>query len=175
MGEFPSTSDPSLAEQEEPIEEDDTSEQNGDVPHGESPAEIINRQGVRFLQSDLRKDGRVTPYGLPCVCRVTKYLASCIEYNSKRKLSDKSILIGLRLVTTVMECGSSLLETAPSVLQVVKDDLCKNLFAVSASCVVLCRASFTHAVYSAHTHTRTHASTHTPHTHTNTHRTCHTV
>ena len=169
MGEFPSTSDPSLAEQEEPIEEDDTSEQNGDVPHGESPAEIINRQGVRFLQSDLRKDGRVTPYGLPCVCRVTKYLASCIEYNSKRKLSDKSILIGLRLVTTVMECGSSLLETAPSVLQVVKDDLCKNLFAVSASCVtsmqnIICTCGVQYINTNAHTRTNT-----------NTHRTLHTV
>ena len=130
LGEFPSTSDNSLAEKEELTEAEDMSQLNGEVPHGKSPAEIINHQGVRFLQSDKRKDGRMGPYGLACVCRVTRYLASCID-SSKRKQLDRSIHIGLKLVTTVMECGSSLLETAPPVLNVVKDGLCKNLFAVS--------------------------------------------
>ena len=132
LGEYPSSSDTSLAEKEEQLEEEDTSQLNGEVPQGESPSEIINRQGVRFLQSDLRKDGRMSPYGLSCVCRVTRYLASCID-SSRRKQLDKSIHIGLKLITTMMECGSSLLETAPPVLNVVKDGLCKNLFAVSAS------------------------------------------
>ena len=151
LGEFPSTSDHSLADKEELLEGEDTAQPNGEVPHGESPTEIINCQGVRFLQTDLQKDGRMTPYGLPCVCRVTKYLASCIDC-SKRKQPDKSIHIGLKLVTTVMECGSSLLETAPSVLHVVKDSLCKNLFAVSASLCTPASDMYLCSSTQAHTH-----------------------
>ena len=93
--------------------------------------DFVNTQGVRFLQPEPLKDGQMLPYGLACVSHVTRYLATVIDPYVEKK-SDSTILVGLRLISTAMECGAHHLSSSPEVLNVVRDDLCKNLFGVSS-------------------------------------------
>ena len=104
------------------------------VPRGDSTEEqeFINAKGIHFKQVEKSHESHMRPYGLSCVHRVTAYLAKSINPHEKRR-SENTNLIGLKLVATAMECGAAHLESAPLVMNVVKDDLCRSLFVVSSS------------------------------------------
>jgi brefeldin A-resistance guanine nucleotide exchange factor 1 len=102
-----------------------------DVPDDNTSGdqEFTNAKGIHFTQFDKEKEVVVRPYGMSCVHRVASYLARAINPLEKRH-SEGSILIGLKLVATALECGAYQLGNAPLVMNVIKDEFCRSLFAI---------------------------------------------
>uniref|UniRef100_T1IU23 SEC7 domain-containing protein n=1 Tax=Strigamia maritima TaxID=126957 RepID=T1IU23_STRMM len=95
--------------------------------------EFVNSQGVRFTQKQHAKDGvsgLLIPYGLPCVRELFRFLISLINPLDK---SNTEIMIhtGLSLLTIALEVGADHINNFKSLLTLVKDDMCRNLFSVS--------------------------------------------
>lgn len=83
----------------------------------------------------------LTPYGLPCISELLRFLISLINPMDKQN-SDVMIHMGLSLLTIALEVGADSIGKYDSLLEMVKDDLCRNLFAVSvdplnAHCLIM--------------------------------------
>lgn len=111
--------------------------------------DFINSMGVRFTpQSENGKwnfvyvntlryefhstDGpsTLTPYGLPCIRELLRFLISLCNPSDKQN-TDAMIHMGLSLLTVALEVGADSIGNYDTLLNLVKDDMCKNLFAVS--------------------------------------------
>ncbi|KAJ8022774.1 Golgi-specific brefeldin A-resistance guanine nucleotide exchange factor 1 [Holothuria leucospilota] len=94
-------------------------------------SEYYNSQGVRFTpQQRLRHDsGPPVPYGLPCVRELFRFLISLVNPYDRHN-NELMMHMGLSLLTVALETGSDHISASPSLLSLVKDDMCKNLFAV---------------------------------------------
>lgn len=73
----------------------------------------------------------LTPYGLPCIRELMRFLITLINPLDKQN-SDSMIHMGLSLLTIGLEVGADSIGKYDTLLEMMKDDLCRNLFAVSA-------------------------------------------
>ena len=74
--------------------------------------------------------GPLVPYGLPCVRELFRFLIS-LTNPLDRHNTDVMVHMGLSLLTVALESGADNIAVYSSLLSLVKDDLCKNLFFVS--------------------------------------------
>ena len=73
--------------------------------------------------------GPLVPYSLPCVRELLRFLISLISPVDSHN-TDVMIHMGLSLLTIALESGADHMSTFKSLLALIKDDLCKNLFFV---------------------------------------------
>lgn len=73
----------------------------------------------------------LTPYGLPLIHELLRFLISLVNPLDKQN-SDVMIHMGLSLLTIALEVGADSIGKYDSLLEMVKDDLCRNLFSVGA-------------------------------------------
>lgn len=97
-------------------------------------SEYINSVGVRFTQQN-SMDGSegmapLVPYGLPCIQELFRFLILLCNPMDKQN-TDTMMHMGLSLLTVAFEVGADNIGKYDSLLQLVKDDMCRNLFAVS--------------------------------------------
>ena len=91
----------------------------------EEDKDYVNPRGVRFIQDGPNgQNAANTPYGLPCVRELLRFLISLIN----TKNSDLMISMGLNLITIGLESGIDYISSYQSLLAYVKDDLLKNLY-----------------------------------------------
>lgn len=102
---------------------------------------FVNSVGVRFTQQQPDEEitsgtagGMVShiPYGLPCIRELFRFLISLCNPLDKQN-TDVMIHMGLTLLTVTFEVGADSIGRYDSLLAIVKDDLCKNLFALLAT------------------------------------------
>jgi brefeldin A-resistance guanine nucleotide exchange factor 1 len=96
--------------------------------------DYVNPRGVRFIQETSSSatgstgttatNAANTPYGLPCVRELLRFLISLIN----TKNADLMISMGLNLITIGLESGIDYISSYQSLLAYVKDDLLKNLY-----------------------------------------------
>lgn len=111
-----------------------------EAPRPHSPAsqtgsnEYVNSVGVRFTQQN-SMDGsdvmNLVPYGLPCIQELFRFLIMLCNPLDKQN-TDTMMHMGLSLLTVALEVGADNIGRYDTLLQLVKDDLCRNLFAVSS-------------------------------------------
>ena len=83
--------------------------------------------------------GPPVPYSLPCVRELLRFLVSLTSPIDGHN-TDVMIHMGLSLLTIALESGADHIASFKSLLSLVKDDMCKNLFFVCilvASCCIL--------------------------------------
>ncbi|XP_013395195.1 Golgi-specific brefeldin A-resistance guanine nucleotide exchange factor 1 isoform X4 [Lingula anatina] len=93
--------------------------------------DYINPRGVRFTQQQVAKEGSgpLIPYGLPCVRELFRFLIS-LTNPLDRHNTDVMIHIGLSLLTIGLEAGADHIAHNSSLLLLVKDEMCRNLFSL---------------------------------------------
>lgn len=70
------------------------------------------------------------PYGLPCIRELLRFLISLCDPLDKQN-TDAMIHMGLSLLTIALEVGADSIGKYETLIEMVKDDLCRNVFAVS--------------------------------------------
>eukprot|EP00795_Rhopilema_esculentum_P008272 gene8272-14228_t len=97
----------------------------------EGQEEYVNQQGVRFMPQQQQKEGQpaLVPYGLPCVKELLRFLTTLINPHDRHN-SNTMIHIGLSLLTVALESGASHIGQFTSLMNQVKDETCRNLFAL---------------------------------------------
>uniref|UniRef100_A0A1A9WV30 SEC7 domain-containing protein n=1 Tax=Glossina brevipalpis TaxID=37001 RepID=A0A1A9WV30_9MUSC len=95
--------------------------------------EYINSVGVRFTQQTSMDNSEVLapllPYGLPCIQQCLRILITLCDPLDKQN-TEPMMHMGLSLLTVAFEVGADNIGKYESLLQLVKDDLCRNLFAL---------------------------------------------
>ncbi|XP_054265993.1 Golgi-specific brefeldin A-resistance guanine nucleotide exchange factor 1-like isoform X2 [Macrosteles quadrilineatus] len=86
--------------------------------------EWYNSQGVRFTPQE---EGPLVPYGVLCVRELFRFLVSLCNPLNKEN-SEVIIHTGLTLLTVALEVGADAIGKYATLLTIVKDDLCRNLF-----------------------------------------------
>ncbi|XP_063968958.1 Golgi-specific brefeldin A-resistance guanine nucleotide exchange factor 1-like [Lytechinus pictus] len=94
-------------------------------------SEYVNPQGIRFTPQQKQKDGAgpPIPYGLPCVRELLRFLISLINPYDRHN-TDLMMHMGLSLLTIAVETGCDHIPSFSTLIALVRDDLCKNLFAL---------------------------------------------
>ena len=111
-------------------------------------SEFVNQQGVTFEKSVDEVTGP-TPYGLPCVRELFRFLISLINPNERSGNpgvgssagslgqtgyhNESMIQVALTLLSAALETGASHLHKFESLLELAKDDLPRNLIALLKS------------------------------------------
>lgn len=101
-----------------------------DLNNKEDEGEYINSMGVRFTPQTASTINLLLPYGLPCVRELFRFLISLCNPMDKQN-SDTMVHMGLSLLTVALEVGADSIGNYDSLLVLVKDELCRNLFSVS--------------------------------------------
>ena len=101
-----------------------------------SSQDYVNPQGVRFTSeiSELENEnqGKLLPYGLGCIRELFRFLISLC--NPLDKQNNKMMIhSGLTLLGVAFEIGADAIGKHESLLVMVKDELCRNLFSVSVN------------------------------------------
>lgn len=73
----------------------------------------------------------MVPYGLPCILELLRFLISLCNPLDKQN-TDPMIHMGLSLLTVAFEVGADSVGKYESLMHLVKDDMCKNLFSVNS-------------------------------------------
>lgn len=98
--------------------------------------EFVNPHGVRFTATaqtssegggSAGSTGPLVPYGLPCVRELLRFLVSLTNSVDGHN-TDVMIQMGLSLLTVALESGADHIALFKSLLTLVRDDMCKNLF-----------------------------------------------
>lgn len=109
---------------------------------GTGDNDYVNPHGVRFtaLHGGREGAGPVVPYGLPCVWELLRFLASllyvpeAVGHNQQQQQSlEMMIHSGLNLLAVALESGADHISSFPSLLSLVKDDVCRNLLMLLSS------------------------------------------
>ena len=111
-------------------------------------SEFVNQQGVTFEKGVDEVTGP-TPYGLPCVRELFRFLISLINPNERSGNpgvgssagslgqtgyhNESMIQVALTLLSAALETGASHLHKFESLLELAKDDLPRNLIALLKS------------------------------------------
>lgn len=100
--------------------------------------DYINSMGIRFTpQNDNEQMLPVlVPYGLPCILELFRFLISLCNPLDKQN-TDMMTHMGLTLLTVILEVAADSIGKYDSLVSLVKDDLCKNLFSVSILKMIL--------------------------------------
>lgn len=92
-------------------------------------SEYVNSVGIRFTQQSSRTSNVLLPYGLPCIRELFRFLVSlCNPYDKQN--TDAMIHIGLNLLTVALEIGADSIGNYDTLMVIVRDDMCKNLFSL---------------------------------------------
>ncbi|XP_076241109.1 sec7 domain-containing protein garz [Calliopsis andreniformis] len=91
------------------------------VKESEQVEEYINAQGVRFMPHQ-----QLAPYGALCVRELFRFLVSLCSPLDKQN-NEVMTHLGLSLLQVALEIAADALSNFPSLLALVKDDLCRNL------------------------------------------------
>lgn len=91
------------------------------VKESEQVEEYINAQGVRFMPHQ-----QLAPYGALCVRELFRFLVSLCSPLDKQN-NEVMTHLGLSLLQVALEIAADYLSNFPSLLALVKDDLCRNL------------------------------------------------
>lgn len=91
--------------------------------------EYVNPRGIRFTPQS-QEDLVLMPYGLASVRELFRFLISLCNPMDKQN-TDVMIHLGLSLLTVALEVGADSIGKYSSLLSLVRDDLCRNLFSVS--------------------------------------------
>jgi brefeldin A-resistance guanine nucleotide exchange factor 1 len=96
--------------------------------------QFTNGAGVTFTSSSDMVDcnGSLIPYGLPAVYELLRFLASLINPYDQQN-SEQQVQIGLNLITCALEVGVDSISRYPSLMSLVKDELCRNLISLLAT------------------------------------------
>lgn len=70
------------------------------------------------------------PYGLPCIREFLRFLIALCNPLDKQN-TDTMMHMGLSLLTVALEVGADHIGKYESLMVLVKDEMCRNLFAVS--------------------------------------------
>lgn len=90
----------------------------------------VNPQGVRFTSGeDEDLEAPLVPYGVECIRELFRFLISLCNPNDKQN-SEKMLHIGLTLLTVALEVGADSIGQYQTLLVLVKDDLCRNIFSL---------------------------------------------
>ncbi|XP_034476880.1 Golgi-specific brefeldin A-resistance guanine nucleotide exchange factor 1 isoform X2 [Drosophila innubila] len=100
-------------------------------------SEYINSVGVRFTQQTSAEDSAalsatLTPYGLPFIKELFRFLIILCNPLDKQN-SDSMIHTGLSLLTVAFEVAADNIGKYETLLELVKDDLCRNLISLLTS------------------------------------------
>ncbi|KAK9887809.1 hypothetical protein WA026_000124 [Henosepilachna vigintioctopunctata] len=90
--------------------------------------EYVNQRGIRFT-AQTEEETSFAPYGLACVKELFRFLISLCNPHDKQN-TDVMIHLGLTLLTVAFEVGADSIGKYPSLLALMKDDLCRNLFSL---------------------------------------------
>ncbi|GAB0087888.1 Golgi-specific brefeldin A-resistance guanine nucleotide exchange factor 1 [Sergentomyia squamirostris] len=90
--------------------------------------EYVNSVGVRFTQQRSVSIS-LLPYGLPCIRELFRFLISLCNPLDKQN-TDIMMHMGLNLLTVALEIGAVSIGKYESLLVLVRDDMCRNLFAL---------------------------------------------
>uniref|UniRef100_A0A1B6FF78 SEC7 domain-containing protein n=3 Tax=Cuerna arida TaxID=1464854 RepID=A0A1B6FF78_9HEMI len=93
--------------------------------------EWYNSQGVRFTPQE-EGAGPLVPYGLLCIRELFRFLVSLSNPMNKEN-SEFIIHVGLTLLTVALEVGADAIGKYSTLMAIVKDDLCRNLFMLLSS------------------------------------------
>ena len=91
--------------------------------------DYVNAMGVRFTPQSSDDSSVHLPYGLPCIRELFRFLISLCNPLDKQN-TDVMTHMGLSLLTVSFEVAADSIGNYPSLLVIVKDDLCRNLFAL---------------------------------------------
>ncbi|XP_012252835.2 Golgi-specific brefeldin A-resistance guanine nucleotide exchange factor 1 isoform X2 [Athalia rosae] len=91
------------------------------------PEEYVNTQGVRFTPLQ-----QLAPYGSLCVRELFRFLVSLCSPLDKQN-TEVMMHLGLSLLQVALEVSADALANFPSLLSLVKDDLCRNLILLLGS------------------------------------------
>ncbi|XP_017785581.1 PREDICTED: Golgi-specific brefeldin A-resistance guanine nucleotide exchange factor 1 [Nicrophorus vespilloides] len=94
-----------------------------------SQEEYINQRGIRFTQQHPDDIPALVPYGLGCVYELFRFLISLCNPLDKQN-TDVMIHLGLTLLTTAFEVGADSIGKYTSLMSLVKDELCRNMFSL---------------------------------------------
>lgn len=104
------------------------------TPNSPDSSDFVNPRGIRFMPQQHTKEGAnpLIPYGLPCVRELFRFLVSLINPLDRHN-TDVMIHMGLSLLTVALESGADTIRTFKSLLYLVKDEMCRNLFTLLQS------------------------------------------
>lgn len=91
--------------------------------------EYINPRGVRFTAQN-QEGVPLVPYGLDCVRELFRFLITLCNPLDKQN-TEVMIHLGLTLLTVALEVGADSIGKYTTLLTLVKNELCRNLFSVS--------------------------------------------
>nr|CAD7256018.1 unnamed protein product [Timema shepardi] len=92
--------------------------------------EYINPQGVRFSR-DVGQDvfQPLVPYGVVCIRELLRFLISLCNPLDKQN-TETMVHMGLTLLTVALEVGADSIGQYGSLLVLVRDEMCRNLFSL---------------------------------------------
>eukprot|EP00126_Sphaerothecum_destruens_P004315 Sdes_comp18112_c0_seq1m7556 len=90
--------------------------------------DFVNPRNVHFLASPDHA-GPATPYGIPCLREILRYLTGLVNPNDHRN-TDTKVRLGLSLLTVVFETCGHEISAYHSFLPQIRDKLCRNLLKV---------------------------------------------
>ncbi|GLH14697.1 Golgi-specific brefeldin A-resistance guanine nucleotide exchange factor 1 [Gryllus bimaculatus] len=93
--------------------------------------DYVNPRGVRFTSEERKENGSqpLVPHGLVCVRELFQFLVSLCNPLDKQN-NETMVHLGLTLLTVALEVGADSIGKFNSLLGLVKDDLCRNLFSL---------------------------------------------
>ncbi|XP_017068830.1 Golgi-specific brefeldin A-resistance guanine nucleotide exchange factor 1 isoform X1 [Drosophila eugracilis] len=95
-----------------------------------SSSEYINSVGVRFTQQSSDQEAvSLSPYGLPFIQELFRFLIILCNPLDKQN-SDSMMHTGLSLLTVAFEVAADNIGKYEGLLELVKDDLCRNLISL---------------------------------------------
>ncbi|XP_065333294.1 Golgi-specific brefeldin A-resistance guanine nucleotide exchange factor 1 isoform X2 [Cloeon dipterum] len=97
--------------------------------------DYVNEQGVIFMAQDIGTEvdsAPLIPYGIACVRELFRFLVSLCNPLDKQN-TEVMIHTGLTLLTVACEIGADHISRYSSLLNLIKDDLCRNLFSLLSS------------------------------------------
>ncbi|XP_016981293.1 Golgi-specific brefeldin A-resistance guanine nucleotide exchange factor 1 isoform X2 [Drosophila rhopaloa] len=96
-------------------------------------SEYINSVGVRFTQQSTDQDAAtLSPYGLPFIQELFRFLIIICKPKDEHN-SDSMTHTGLSLLTVAFEVAADNIGKYEGLLELVKDDLCRNLISLLSS------------------------------------------
>uniref|UniRef100_A0A1L8DVZ9 Putative guanine nucleotide exchange factor n=1 Tax=Nyssomyia neivai TaxID=330878 RepID=A0A1L8DVZ9_9DIPT len=117
-----------LAQQESLECDADVEDEADETKTEKTREEYVNSVGVRFTQQRSISVSML-PYGLPCIRELFRFLISLCNPLDKQN-TDIMMHMGLNLLTVALEIGADSIGNYESLLALVRDDMCRNLFAL---------------------------------------------
>ncbi|XP_017115384.1 Golgi-specific brefeldin A-resistance guanine nucleotide exchange factor 1 isoform X3 [Drosophila elegans] len=116
----------------DPLLDGDAGEATSSLTEANS-SEYINSVGVRFTQQSTDQEAAsLSPYGLPFIQELFRFLIILCNPLDKQN-SDSMMHTGLSLLTVAFEVAADNIGKYEGLLELVKDDLCRNLISLLSS------------------------------------------